>query len=101
MNILHRPRDINKRFYIKERRYGNTINYNFCNRGRWYPAGWVLNQRTLGNIHSKLHYLARHAPRPIRDKWDKIYKIFHKKHFGDHKRASVRFLNKYTCYNWL
>lgn len=101
MNMLYRPRSISKRFLVKERRYGSTINYNFCSRIKWYPAGWGFNKRTIGNVHSKLHYLACHAPEPIQKKWGKVYEQFQKKHFGDSKRGSGRFLNNHTCHNWL
>ena len=104
MTKMFRPQDINKLYTIRLRRkgYGNEwINYNFINRAKWYPAGWQYNQRVIGSIHSRLHYLACHAPEPIQKRWRKTYAVFMAKHFGDAGRASMRFLNKYSCHSWM
>lgn len=104
MNKLFRPQDIKKVYTIKLRRkgYGNEwINYNFQNRAKWYPAGWGLNKRTIGSIHSRMHYLACHAPVPIQKAWRTKYDAFMTKHFGDAGRASMRYLNNWSCHSWL
>jgi len=104
MNKMYRPQDINKLHTIKLRRkgYGNEwINYNFVGRVKWYPAGWGFNKRVIGDMHSRLHYLACHAPGPIRKKWRVTYTNFMARHFGDSGRASVRYLNKYSCHSWM
>jgi len=104
MNTMFRPMEMNKVSTIRLRRkgYGNEwINYNFVNRVRWYPAGWQYNQRVIGNMHSRLHYLACHAPVPIQKKWRKTYAVFMAKHFGDAGRASMRYLNKWSCHSWM
>ncbi len=97
-----RPQDTSKRSIIKQRlKYGRTDNYNWQTRVKWYPAGWGFNKRVIGNQHSRLHYLACHAPEPIRKQWRTTYKAFMDKHFGDAGRASVRYLNKWSCHNWM
>lgn len=102
MNLMHRPQDLPKRFTIKERlRYGKSQNYNFCNRVKWWPAGWKYNQKVLGGIHSRLHYLACHSPGPVAKKWEHTYKEFQTKHFGNVKLASVRYLNNWSCHKWM
>ena len=96
--------ELSKKATIKLRRkgYGNEwINYNHVNRAKWYPAGWQYNQRVLGGIHSRMHYLACHAPAPIRVKWRVTYNNFMKKHFGDAGKASVRYLNNWSAHSWL
>ncbi len=99
--LLYRPQDLPKKFIMQERLLGGgRVNYNFCNRTKWYPAGWKFNKITLGKMHAKLHYLAWHAPKPIQKKYKKIYDNFSKIHFGSN-RASVRYLNKYSCHSWM
>jgi hypothetical protein len=80
---------------------GHSDNYNWQTRVKWYPAGWGFNKRVLGNMHSRLHYLACHAPKPIRKRWQTAHKVFMNKHFGDAGRASVRYLNKWSCHSWM
>lgn len=96
-----RPQDLSKIYTIRERlKYGRTDNYNWQTRVKWYPAGWGFNKKVIGDMHSKLHYLACHSPKPIQKRWDKAYKVFYKKHFGTHL-ASMRYLNNYSCHAWL
>ena len=102
MNILYRPQALSKKFLIKERlKGGGRINYNFRDRIRWYPAGWKFNKKVLGNVHCKLHYLACHAPIPIQKRWARAYKVFCNQHFGTSGRATVRYLNTYSCHSWM
>lgn len=102
MNRMYRPQDLPKRFTILGRRkYGRTDNYNFVNRVKWYPAGWGFNKRVLGSIHSRLHYLACHAPKPVQKRWAKTYANFQAVHFGSRGRASMRYLNQWSCHSWL
>lgn len=97
-----RPQDLGKSYVMKQRlRYGRSDNYNWQTRVKWYPAGWGFNKKVIGAIHSRLHYLACHAPEPIQRKWKKAYKVFCDKHFGDAGKASVRYLNTYSCHSWL
>lgn len=90
------------RYVMRERRkYGACLgSYNWQSRVEWYPAGYKLNRKTIFKQFGKLHYLACHSPVPITKKWQKAYDNFHKKHFGSYK-ASVRYLNKWSCLNWL
>lgn len=102
MNRMYRPQDLPKRITIRERlKYGRSDNYNFVNRVKWYPAGWKLNHKTLGGIHSRMHYLACHAPRPIQQRWKAAYKVFVDRHFGHSGHASMRYLNTWSCHAWL
>jgi len=98
--LKFRPYNVSKLLSIKERRkYKHNDNYNFQNRAKWYPAGWKLNQKVIGDQFSKLHYLACHSPTIVRKKWQISYDNFYNKHFG--KNASVRYLNKWSCHSWL
>lgn len=82
------------------RKYGGTDNYNWQSRVEWYPVGFKLNHKTIFKQFGKLHYLACHSPKPITRKWQKGYDNFYKKHFGSYK-ASMRYLNDWSCHNWL
>ena len=82
-------------------KYGRVDNYNWQSRIEWYPVGFKLNHKTIFKQFGKLHYLACHSPDPITKKWQKAYNNFYQKHFGANKGASVRYLNKYSCHNWL
>lgn len=97
-----RPQDIPKSYIMKQRlRYGRVDNYNWQVRDKWYPAGWGLNKKVIGSIHGRLHYLASHAPKPIRNKWRGARSNFIQYHFGSDRTASVRYLNKWSCHSWM
>jgi hypothetical protein len=60
----------------ERRKHGSLLgSYNWQSRVEWYPAGYKLNRKT-------------------------IFKQYYKKHFGSFK-ASVRYLNNWSCHNWL
>lgn len=100
-NLLFRPQDIPKRTVIREHLiYGKSESYNFMTRVKWYPAGWGFNKKVIGTMHSKLHYLACHAPEPVKKRYAKTYQVFCKKHFGT-KHASNRYLNTWSCHAWM
>lgn len=101
--LKFRPQHVNKRFHIKERRYGKTTNYNFVTRDKWFPAGWSYNQRVLGSIFSKLHYLACHSPKTIQKRWVIAYKNFEKNHLGycKYKFMTLRYANYWSASKWL
>lgn len=97
-----RPHGIPKSYLIKQlMRFGRRENYNWQTRVKWYPAGWGFNKKVIGDQHSRLHYLARHAPDPIKKRWAKAYDNFQAKHFGTRGNASMRYLNKWSCYSWM
>ena len=102
---MFRPQEPNKRMTIRLRHRGYskewTSMYNFVDRAKWYPAGWGFNRRVLGGIHSRLHYLACHAPVPIQKQWRVPYANFMAQHFGDAGKASMRYLNKWSCHSWM
>ena len=101
MNTMFRPMAMDKPAQIKARRLGYPENYNFPRRIKWYPAGWKYNHRVIGDIHSRLHYLACHAPDPITKKWCATYAVFMAKHFGSGGKGSMRYLNNWSCHSWL
>lgn len=104
MNKMFRPQEPSVRTTMRLRLkgYGNEwINYNHVNRAKWYPAGWKYNQQVIGSIHSRLHYLACHAPAPIQKQWRVTYNNFMIKHFGASGKASMRYLNTYSCHSWM
>jgi hypothetical protein len=85
----------------ERRKYGSCLgNYNWQSRVEWYPAGYGFNKKIISRQFGKLHYLACHSPKPIAEKWQKAYNNFYKKHFGVYK-ASVRYLNKWSCHSWM
>lgn len=92
--------NLDARWRLRRRRQGDRTNYNFVSRERWYPVGWRLNHQTIARVHSQLHYWACHAPEPVQRRWRQIYKQFYVKHFGSFK-ASVRYINQYSCHSWL
>lgn len=99
---LFRPQDLPKAYIFKQRlAFGRSDNYNWQTRIKWHPAGWGFNKKVIGNMHSRLHYLACHAPKPIQKRWSKTYDNFQAKHFGSKGKASVRYLNTYSCHSWL
>lgn len=104
MNQLFRPQEKSVKSIMRLRRQGygnNWTNYNFVNRVKWYPAGWQYNQRVIGSMHSRLHYLACHAPAPVCNKWRVTYNNFMIKHFGASGKGTMRYLNTWSCHSWL
>jgi len=101
-NIVNkfRPQNISKRYIIKERLLtGHVESYNWQSRIEWYPVGYRLNKKTISKQFSRLHYLACHAPESVNKRWKKPYDNFYKKHFGT--KASVRYLNQWSCHSWM
>lgn len=99
-----RPSSAMETKYVMRERltHGSCLgSYNWQSRVEWYPAGYRLNKKTIFKQFNKLHYLACHSPEPITKKWQSAYNNFYKKHFGAHKGASMRYLNKWSCHSWL
>ena len=97
-----RPQDISTRYVMKQRRVtGQAENYNWQTRIKWYPAGWKVNQISIGRRFGHLHYLACHSPAPIQKKWRAAYRLFCRQHLADGGGASMRYLNTWTCHAWL
>lgn len=84
-----------------QRRTGQTHCSNWQTYQKWYPACWLSHQQHFANTFYRLHYLACHAPLNVQIKWRKKYLKFLKTHFGDNQRASVRYLNAWSCHSWL
>jgi hypothetical protein len=99
-NKVFKPSDLPKKYTLKSRLRGyNLGSENFVFRRKIYAPD-ALNFQTLAKQFSTLHYLACHAPEPVQRKWKKAYDMFMKTHFGNYK-ASVRYLNKWSCHNWM
>lgn len=97
-----RPQNLPKSHVMKQRlMQGRVDNINWQTRIKWYPAGWGFNKKVIGNIHSRMHYLACHAPNPIQKFWCTRYKTFMNRHFGNSRLASIRYLNQWSCHAWL
>lgn len=97
-----RPQDLPKSYIMKQRlKYGQNDNYNWQTRIEWFPAGYGLNKRTIAKQFQKLHYLACHAPKLVAKRYKSAYTLFENKHFARKGKASMRFLNRYTCHSWL
>ena len=97
-----RPQAISSRYIMKQRRVtGRVENYNWQTRIKWYPAGWKINQISIGRRFGHLHYLACHSPVPVQKCWRSVYKNFCDRHFADRGNASIRYLNQWTCHAWL
>jgi hypothetical protein len=102
MKNRFRPQDFSKSYIMKQRlTYGRTDNFNWQTRINWNPAGWKINQISIGRRFSQLHYLACHSPKPIAKKWQPAYTRFCNTHFADRGNASIRFLNTWTAHSWL
>lgn len=97
-----RPQDVSTRYIMKQRRVtGCAENYNWQTRIKWYPAGWKSNHISISRRFGHLHYLACHSPAPVQKKWHTVYKQFCRQHLADGGRASMRYLNTWTCHTWL
>ena len=97
-----RPQGIDRKYLLRRRlQTGRYESWNWQTRAEWYPVGWNLNRRTLGRIFSRLHYLACHAPAPVRARYRGAYLLFYNQHFAGRGRASVRYLNTYTAHAWM
>jgi hypothetical protein len=94
-----RPQDIDPRWRLRQNRIKNFANLSWQIQNRPYPVGWQINHRTIGAQFYRLHYLALHAPAPIRKRWSAAYKRFYNTKFGT--RASTPYLNTWSCHNWI
>lgn len=96
-----RPQDLPKSFIFKHRlKHGGSENYNWQTRVRWYPVGWKINHVSIARRFAQLHYRACHAPVTVQKQWHGAYTKFVREHFGVN-RTSVRYLNRWSCHNWL
>jgi hypothetical protein len=97
-----RPQQLSRKFLMKRRRLaGSSDSYNWQSRIEWIPVGYKLNKKTIAKQFKQLHYLACHAPAPIRKRWKFAYQQFMNRHFAEAGNASIRYLNKYTCHAWM
>lgn len=96
-----RPIDFPAKVAIKQRRLqGQLPQYNWVENNEYYPVSWQINHKTLSRQFYKLHYLACHAPRPVRLRWWPIYKQKSRKMFGT-LQMSRRYANAWSCHSWL
>ena len=97
-----RPQGIDRKYRLRHRlRTGLRESWNWQTRAEWYPAGWQVNHRTLGRAFARLHYLACHAPDPVRAKHWSAYQVLYNRLFAGRGTASIRYLNTYTAHAWL
>lgn len=98
-----RPQDINPRYRLKRRlKYGRYDSYNWQSRYGYKRVNpEPINRETIGRIFSQLHYLACHAPKPVRMKWQRAYNNFMKRYCANGGRHSIKFANNYTALSWL
>ena len=101
MKLPHkfRPSVISKKYRIRYRiETGRSESFHWHSRVRWYPAGWQINRQTLGRIFSRLHYLGCHAPKPIQQKYKRVYNLFTEKYLASKGKASKRYLENNTAH---
>lgn len=103
MTLLFRPQVVSAKWKLRQRRLGGPWagNLNFKSRIEWYPASWTAHQQQFARRFSRLHYLACHAPGPVQQRWTAAYRLFEQRHFAIKGRATVRYVNTYTCHSWL
>lgn len=98
----YRPQETPRVYALRERRRGRGDNIQWF---KWHPRNhsffkdMPLNQRTLGKVMCNLHYLASHAPEPIRNRWHSADRLFHRTHYGVGKQ-STRYANTWTMHSW-
>ena len=98
----YRPMDVSKKYRIRYRiETGRSESFNWRSRVRWYPAGWNINRQNLFRVFSKLHYLGCHAPKPIQQKYRKLYNLFTAKYLATKGKTSTRYISNYTAHKWL
>lgn len=101
VNSRFRPQHLPSSFIFKHRlKHTSAANWNWQSRIHWYPAGWQVNHISIARRFHQLHYLACHAPEPVQRRWKVAYQRFCVKHFATF-RASVRYINNYSCHSWL
>ena len=99
LSKMFRPNNYPKQWLIKERRQGRSYGGSFRIR-KDYPFK-LVNERAIGRIFSRLHYLACHAPDKVNEKWNRAYYNFQYKYFAAKGKHSVRFANEHTCDRFL
>ena len=96
-----RPIDLPPRVAVKHRRIqGQLPHYNWVETNEWYPAHYQVNHRTISRQFYRLHYLACHAPRPVRQRWWHQYRRRSQQLFGTHA-MSVHYSNTWSAGSWL
>ena len=99
LSKMFRPHNYPKQWLIKERRQGRSYGGSFRIR-KDYPFK-LVNERAIGRIFSRLHYLACHAPDAVNKKWYKAYNNLMNKYFANKGKHTAGFANKYTCHRFL
>lgn len=90
--------DLNPGYRLKRRLSGDSTNYNWQTRTEWWRDS-DTNRKHMIRVWKQLHYLACHAPEPVRRRWAGAYSRL----MGrlDPKFASVQYLEKYASVRWL
>ena len=100
MSKVFAPQWFGGKTKIRMIRNGSGGQYNWYTRSHDSPPTFKLNHVVLSRIHRRLHYLAYHAPLPIRVQWAPKCAQFEKVHFGVQQLQSVRFMTKHTMGSW-
>jgi hypothetical protein len=91
-----RPQGVSKKYKL---RHPECSEYKWYDR-RPYTRDEPLNQKTMGRIFGRLHYLGSHAPNAVYAKWHKIEMQFLKKHVPSRGR-SMRYEELFSAGRWL
>lgn len=92
-----RPQSNNGRHKLKSNRkgfYTGQYNWHSYHDNDHGP----VNERTLGRIFGRIHYLTSHAPEPVQKRWRQARTRWHKKM---DRKAPVDYCNKYTLHRFL
>lgn len=96
-----RPQDISKAVIFKQRlAYGRADNYNWQTRIKWYPVGMTKNKISILRRWQQIHHYASHTKCPA-SHWKVANALFEKNFLGSKGKASIRYLNTYSCHRWL
>lgn len=90
------------RYRLQSHRRGvYTGQFNWQSRVQWYRANLQTNHKSMIRTFARLHYLACHAPDPVRRQWAPVYQQWQRQHLATGGQASMRYVNRYTCHAWL
>jgi len=102
VNQRFRPIALSQLYRLRSHRRGvYTGQLHWQSRIQWYRANLQSNHKSIIRIFARLHYLACHAPGPVRRRWSPVYDHWQRQHLASAGRASSRYLENYTCHAWL
>lgn len=88
---------------LRQRTRGQPLepNFNFRPRFAYVNHTWAPNQVSIARRFGQLHYLACHAPAPVREAWQPRYRANYVSRFGNYNLASNRYISQWSCHSWL